>query len=296
MKHLEIMPDALEVVHYDEPGIGLYIRRGVLSEFPDYRAECHWHGDLEFIHVLEGEMAYTVDGAEIRLRTGDILFVNARRLHYGSGPQHRECIFTCVLADPRQLTASERLERSLIRPLTEDETRPFAVFSRGRAGHDAVEAHMRTLWQLKQEGRRGYQLRALGELAELVLEIGETAPAVGPLPAEDERLPVLKGMMVYIVAHYAEDLTLDDIAASGAVSRSTCCRLFRAFVRQTPGQFLGDYRLREARERLARTDKTVTRIAAECGFNDAGYFSRQFRARFGCTPREYREQEKRKPG
>ena len=288
VRGLELLSDASEMVHYDEPGIALYIRRGVLSDFPDHRADCHWHEDLEFIHILEGEMDYAVDGARISLQKGDILFVNARRLHYGWGPRGKECVFTCVLVDPGLLTANETMRRKLILPLTEDETRPFILFSPGNEGYERAAAHMNALRSLKAGGRRGYQLLAVGELAGLTLEIGEAAEGLPSAAQDDERLAAAKKMVACIQTHFAEDLTLDDIAAAGSVSRSTCCRLFKAYVLQTPIRFLNDFRLRAARERLERTDLGITRIAAECGFGDAGYFTRQFRAAFGCTPKEYR--------
>ena len=288
MKNLEIMPDASELVHYDQPGIRLYINRGVLSEFPDFRADCHWHGDIEFIHVLEGEMDYAVDGAAVALGEGDVLFVNARRLHYGYGPRRKECVFTCVLADPRLLTASEPLYRTLLQPTVDDETLPWARFSPGEEGYGSAAEHMEELWRLKTKRERGYQLRAVGVLADMMLEIASSATPGASVPADDSRLAAQKKMVTFIASGYREDLTLDDIAASAAVSRSTCCRIFRDFVGRTPGQFLTDYRLRAAREQLARTDQPVTQIAGDCGFNDAGYFAGKFRERFGCTPKEYR--------
>ena len=38
----KVMQDASEIVRYDEVGIPLYIREGLLSSYPDHRALCHW--------------------------------------------------------------------------------------------------------------------------------------------------------------------------------------------------------------------------------------------------------------
>lgn len=42
----KVMQDASEIVRYDEVGIPLYIREGLLSSYPDHRALCHWHEDI----------------------------------------------------------------------------------------------------------------------------------------------------------------------------------------------------------------------------------------------------------
>ena len=90
----------------------IYARRDALSSFPDYRCPCHWHRDLEFIHVISGQMQYFVNGATVTLEAGNGLVVNSSRLHYGFSPQQRQCWFTCVVVNPElleRLGADERV-------------------------------------------------------------------------------------------------------------------------------------------------------------------------------------------
>ena len=77
------MQDASEIVHYDNPGVPLYIRTGILSNYPDMKALCHWHEDIELIYVIEGEMNYRINDRDILLKEKDCLVVNSRQLHYG---------------------------------------------------------------------------------------------------------------------------------------------------------------------------------------------------------------------
>ena len=56
--NVDVMQDASEIVRYDETGIPLYIQTGELSRYPDRKALCHWHDDLEFIRIVPGEMKY----------------------------------------------------------------------------------------------------------------------------------------------------------------------------------------------------------------------------------------------
>ena len=90
--------------------------------------------------------------------------------------------------------------------------------------------------------------------------------------------------MSYIFLHYADPLTLDDIAASAGVSRSKCCRLFRKYLGQSPIDFLNSYRLERGRRMLPDTDKSITEIAMSCGFASPGYFTRLFSQKYGVTP------------
>ena len=57
--------DASENVAYNNPNFPAYIKKGQLSSYPNFRAVSHWHDDLEFILILEGQMFYDVNGAFI---------------------------------------------------------------------------------------------------------------------------------------------------------------------------------------------------------------------------------------
>lgn len=107
-----VSSDLSERIDYNIPDLPIYARRDALSSFPDYRCPCHWHRDLEFIHVISGQMQYFVNGAIVTLEAGNGLVVNSSRLHYGFSPQQRQCWFTCVVVDPEpleRLGADERV-------------------------------------------------------------------------------------------------------------------------------------------------------------------------------------------
>lgn len=40
---------------------------------------------------------------------------------------------------------------------------------------------------------------------------------------------------------------------------------------------------------LTKTDKSITQVAAECGYDDFTYFSRQFKKSTSLTPSAYRK-------
>ena len=58
----KIMRDASEIVRYDEVGIPLSIREGLLSAYPNHRALCHWHEDIEWVYIRSGQMNYYMNG------------------------------------------------------------------------------------------------------------------------------------------------------------------------------------------------------------------------------------------
>ena len=96
-------------------------------------------------------------------------------------------------------------------------------------------------------------------------------------------------MIAYIDEHYAEKMTLDDIAAAGFVSKRTCGNMFDRFLYTPPMKYLNEYRLRKSIELLRGSDMTVTEIGLACGFSGASYYAEMFRRELGVSPSEYRK-------
>jgi AraC family transcriptional regulator, activator of mtrCDE len=80
------------------------------------------------------------------------------------------------------------------------------------------------------------------------------------------------------------DWTLDALAAEAHVSRASLVRIFRKTAGVAPLAFLTDLRLGLARQRLAATEASIARVAAEVGYQSESAFARAFHRRFKTTP------------
>ena len=83
------------------------------------------------------------------------------------------------------------------------------------------------------------------------------------------------------------------IAASGAVGQSKCCKLFMRFLNQTPMAYVNQYRLYQSLELLRNTAMSVTEIALAVGFGSASYYAEAFRKGFDQSPTQYRKEHNR---
>lgn len=92
----------------------------------------------------------------------------------------------------------------------------------------------------------------------------------------------------YIDANYAQPITLGSICEALFISRSWAAHRFNAVRGMTVTQYIILVRLEHARRLLCETRLPVGNIAMNCGFPDAGYFSRVFRRETGMTPGQYR--------
>ena len=115
--------------------------------------------------------------------------------------------------------------------------------------------------------------------------LATSAYAKAPLHHESRRVEHIKD---YIHAHYAEPITLDDIANLISMSPSSCSRFFRSNAGKTVTDYILDVRLGNASRALVDTNDSVSVICYRCGFNNLSNFNRVFKAKKGMTPSEFR--------
>ncbi|MFH0922065.1 MAG: helix-turn-helix domain-containing protein [Fibrobacterota bacterium] len=89
---------------------------------------------------------------------------------------------------------------------------------------------------------------------------------------------------------YAERVRLCDLAHAAGMSQSSFQRAFRRALDCSPIDYLIRYRVRKAAELLRDPALRITEIGFKSGFEDSNYFSRQFKAVMGMSPRRYRAQ------
>lgn len=291
MMKIELMQDLSEIIHYERAKVPLYIRTADLAVYPDMSAPCHWHEDIEWIHILEGTMRYDINGKRLLLKEGDSLMVNTRQMHFGYSNKRQDCHFACILFHPSLFWNNQALLKKYVAPVLKNCDLEYLHFSSGQKTGQEVSEFLMQIIRLKEASADGYELEAIALMNTLwcrLYQKGELRP--GPEGQEiNEDLKTQKDMVSFLYQNYPEKITLDEIAAAGNVSRSKCCRIFKHYLQQSPIDFLNAYRLKVSCHLLDTTDKSITEIALACGFNHLSYYSKYFYQSFGCTPREYRK-------
>lgn len=291
MTDSDLMQDASEIVFYDHPDIPVYIKEDDLSEYPDRKALCHWHEDIEVIHIIEGEMNYQINGRGILLQAKDCIVINSRQLHYGYSYLYHDCRFVCIRFHPKLLGANQMLYKNYVVPFIENKGIEYVYFDKNPENRP-VRKLVRHILSLKSGREDAYELEVVGMLHQLwrILFCQCRTIIRQEIMPDDSDLALQKKMVSYIYEHYRDTVTLEEIAASANISRSKCCIIFKQYLQQSPIDFLNRYRLEMSRRLLETTEYHITQIAFSCGFNHLSYFSKVFFREFGCTPTEYRRQ------
>lgn len=135
------------------------------------------------------------------------------------------------------------------------------------------------------------ELFALGNLSRLFAFIlqNQFYTLQADTPTDSSRkVTQVKPVLEYIEAHFAEEISLDDLSSAVGMSSKYFCRFFHSITHQTPMDYVNSYRIEQAALLLASTDIPVTQVGLECGFHDSSYFTKVFRRYKKVTPRQYR--------
>jgi len=89
----------------------------------------------------------------------------------------------------------------------------------------------------------------------------------------------------WIMRNLNQDLTVEVLARHACMCPSHFTRAFKSVFGNTPGEFVENLRLNEARRRLSSPGKTLDSVASSVGFANAATFRRAFARRFGTRPR-----------
>ncbi|SDK97378.1 AraC-type DNA-binding protein [Catalinimonas alkaloidigena] len=103
-------------------------------------------------------------------------------------------------------------------------------------------------------------------------------------------LPQQRSLEQLVEQHYKENLSLAQLAFLGGFSLSTFKRRFEEHYRMPPRKWLRARRLQEAQRLLQTTDKNVSEVCLEVGFENVSHFVQAFKEAFGHTPKQFQAQ------
>ena len=178
-----------------------------------------------------------------------------------------------------------------IRPIAGCDSLPFIVFRQGNDWHNEVNYLVEDTYHQLQKCNDCYEMvvqRNLNRIFEYLFRHFDVLPKSEVTRIQINTQVRIQQMLEYIYTHYADPVTLDDIAKAASISRSEAGRCFNTYLGCSPVDTLIQYRLQTAYRLLGDATLTLQEISRACGFNSVNYFSRQFRRTYGYAPGQNR--------
>ncbi len=235
-----------------------------------------WHEHIELLLFLSGSGEVVCNETIFPVKAGDLIFVNSTQIHALRAEEYLE--YHCIILYPAFFSDMEYDPNVLIQNhIHADETvkdlfsRIFYEKEHRTAGSDMV-------------------IKGLCYVLSGYLTQHYTDHQMNQQDASQHILKLRRAQMLfdYIAEHYGESITSCHLAKLCHMNESYFCRFFKKNFGRTPLTYLNEYRIEKASSLLKKTNKSITEIALEVGYEDINYFSRTFKKLKNFSPSEYR--------
>lgn len=269
--------------------------RAELNKYIGGIAPWHWHKAVEIFYMESGALEYETPTGKVLFPAGSGGFVNANVLHMTRVISQREETVQLLHIFDASLLAGEqgsRIERKYIMPIvTTPQMELIPLFPENPEQKKILDLILQAF--CLSENQFGYEMKLREALTQIWLLLFVQCYAIpiqnGKYMKNNNKI---KQMLIYIHEHYAEKITISEIAAAGYLSERECFRVFQYCLHMTPMEYVKNYRLQIACQMIANGNEPVTVICGACGLGSSSYFSKVFHAYAHCTPTEYRKKWK----
>ena len=250
----------------------------------------HWHEEVEIIVIKKGTGIISVDLTEYEVRMGDIVFVMSGQLHAIRQLGNNAMEYENILFKPSLLRSGgcDLCWESFLLPMLSANVDIPAVIGLEHAVYREIAEAIGQIDRLCDTKQSGYQLAVKGHMYLLFYHLHAQCSVSENRPPR-KQLEKLKTILSYVETHYAELITIEDMASVCFYSKS----YFMKFFKQSMGMgfiaYLNDFRLEIAARMLLSADANILDIASACGFENLSYFNRSFKKKYGVAPGRFRE-------
>lgn len=278
--------DLSEIFQYNNPLFECYYSYANYPSSIVVRATEHWHEDIEFLYIVDGELECMVNGQQISLSKGEGLLVNSKRIHSNNSFPGKSCTFYCAITHPSLLFCNTYVEKTFIRPMIGPNSFDYIKLTKD----DWTSEIMETMIPLfENTDPKNIELAIVAAMFKNFYIISKHCDMQTQIPRSDTiKVETFRSMITFIQENYKEKISLEDIAESGNVGKTLCAKLFKKYSSKTPGEYLIHYRIQKSVELLTDTDMSITEISYETGFTSSSHFTKTFHEVMGCTPLKYR--------
>lgn len=236
----------------------------------------HWHDRMELIRVHTGELTADYGTGTGTIRADELWIIPPKMPHKGDVGA-RDVVYDVLMFDVRSFYNDTPICREQLSALFE-----------GRAKLQIKTADPETIQCFDAiYAAAGNPSMAITAAVYRLLDLLFSRSLL-EYRSEVGRDAAITEMVAYIEKNFAQELSTASLSAQFGYTAAHFCRKFKEATGLTPMNYLKIFRLEQAYKRIKAGERSISAVAADCGFSDANYFTRCFRAHFGVPPSHFK--------
>ncbi len=278
-----------EVINY--PAENSFVLR--YNNIAHFSVPWHFHNEYEMIYIVRSTGKRFVGDVVESFGPGDLTFYGSTLPHflhndeeYYSGDPN-----LIVNAYILQFPSDYFSEKQLRIPEYASIRRLLINASRGLKFSAATSEHAGRMLR-KMHAEKGFKRYIM--LLDLLNYLGQSdySPISSPGHSSPINFHVEERMVKvyeFSTRNYNRKISLQEVASVAGMNPTAFCRYFKDRSGKTYAEFINELRINYACKLLRHGNRTIAFVCCETGFNNLSNFNRQFKARIGKSPSEYRD-------
>ena len=242
----------------------------------------HFHNEIELIYILDGTVTLHTNSRSYTINPKEMAVIMPGEIHSYTS----EGVNRCYIIKFYPVTAVEGADFSHLRFLEHVITPQHSFYCKAQRLMENVAKEF-------TDKNCGYELAINCDLSNIILLFLRNVPFASVSSEENKKqskqLELLYKVDSFVNSNYHSHISLEDISSHTGYSTY----YFSHFFKEATGQNFSDYlilfRLERALYAINNSEKNLTDIAFDCGFNSIRSFNRAFQNYLKITPSEYRK-------
>lgn len=248
----------------------------------------HFHPTYEIYYLLKGTSKMFLQDSIYVLNRGDMVFIPMNAIHktsYVNDKTHERIAIT--FGD--KAIPDIKYEGS---PISfRDTFSPNPIIHISKTNRDYIEGLMERMLSEYNNPDEFSELNLKNIFQELIIFLIRCVSYKNNDYSHNIDLSdaIMQNAARFIRANYMKNISLEQVANHVNISPTYFSKKFKASTGLGYREYLISIRIQAASDLLLETNRSITRIALDCGFNDSNYFGDVFKKAKGVSPLKYRK-------
>ena len=237
----------------------------------------HWHPRMEILRIDEGELCLDFGNEKTSAKAGEAVILLPNQVHKGySNGKHVK--YRVIMFDLDAFYNQTGITQEFLVPIQKS----MLVYKKITSHPNVISAIDAIS---KTDFEEPFSLSIVAGIYQFIYEFyihcvtGEQA-----LSVFDKKM---YEVIDYIENHYSSKISIELLSEMFGYSLPYFCKKFKESTGLSPTNYINIFRIEKALRMIKQGSNHVTDIALACGFSDANYFSRCFKAHCGQSPTHY---------
>ena len=248
----------------------------------------HWHEEAELTLITEGDCIYQIDLADYEVKAGDLIFVPPLLLHSISKNKSETVSSETYVFHMNFLggNSTDICSTRYLIPMMNQEFSVPCLITPEHPADVSLRKIFNQITSLYNEAVTGYELALKSLFLQavfLLLQYRRENASADTRVFSDK----LKQVLDYIELHYAEPITVSELAKLCYFSDYHFMRFFKKHMSMTCVEYINNLRLEKSVELFEKGNSSILEVSLSVGFHNLSYFHRAFKKKYHMTPHAF---------